>query len=69
MVVRRSEAAELAEIERAITKYGVGTKFYDHFNRPQPPSQIKKANSKQETLEKPDGVASMQEELVYSDFD
>ncbi len=67
--MRRSEAAELAEIEQAIAKYGVGIKFYDHFNLPQHPSQIKQANSKQETLEKLDELASMQEELVPPDFD
>jgi hypothetical protein len=65
--VRRSEVAELAEIEQAIAKYGVGIKFYDHFNLPQHPSQNKKANSKQETLEELDSFGS--KELVPSSFD
>lgn len=67
--MRRSEVAELAEIEQAIAKYGVGIKFYDHFNLPQHPNQIKREKLTQETLENLDGLASMQEELVPSDFD
>lgn len=66
MVVRRSEVAELAEIERAIAKYGLRIRSYDQFNLPQHPSQSLDSDSEQEALQEP--IFQGADELVPFEF-